>query len=75
MMQITRKYLIESGFGEFSSENLIYYRIGDYILTPFLDTYAKVAIVGNTFAIGDFTLTTIKDLHQDYLESTGKQLI
>jgi hypothetical protein len=74
-MQITEEYLIEKGFEEFISEEITYYRIGNYILTPFLKTYAIVAIVGNEFAIGELTLTTIQDLHKHYLESTGSPLI
>lgn len=74
MEKITIKHLIERGFNEVEFENVIYYRKGNYVLTPYLETFAIVGIIGNQFVIKDFCLTSIKDLHRHYLESTGIEL-
>jgi hypothetical protein len=74
MGKITIKYLIERGFNEVEFENVIYYRKGNYILTQYLETFAIVGIIGNQFVVGEICLTTIKDLHRNYLESTGIEL-
>jgi hypothetical protein len=74
MENITNQYLIDCGFKKIYLDEVIYYKKGDYVLTLILGTYAIVGIIGNQFVIGEITLTTIKDLHQDYLESTKIEL-